>query len=92
MRVLNTHTCQFDEIDPENPEEKAYAILSHTWAKKPEREEQTYEQLRNIQRRYSTSESRASSSVATSRHSTSWLTRIKGVLEFGNPKCPRDLN
>ena len=48
MRLLDTHTGQFVEKDPEN-EETVYAILSHTWDGKGE---QTYEELRDIQRRY----------------------------------------
>ena len=46
MRLLDTNTGQFEE---KNPEETRYAILSHTW---DEEGEQTYEQLRSIQRRY----------------------------------------
>lgn len=48
MRLLDTHTGQFVEKDPDD-EKTVYAILSHTWDKDGE---QTYEQLRNIQRRY----------------------------------------
>ena len=48
MRLLDTHTGQFVEKDPEN-EETVYAILSHTWDGNGE---QTYEELRDIQRRY----------------------------------------
>ncbi|KAM5546278.1 hypothetical protein V8D89_000404 [Ganoderma adspersum] len=55
MRVLDTETGQFVEIDPEATDEyggrktPVYAILSHTWDKKGE---QTYEQLKKIQLRY----------------------------------------
>ncbi|KAM5545093.1 hypothetical protein V8D89_001204 [Ganoderma adspersum] len=55
MRVLDTKTGQFVEIDPEATDEyggrktPVYAILSHTWDKKGE---QTYEQLKKIQLRY----------------------------------------
>ncbi len=45
MRVL---TSQFADINPEDKETK-YAILSHVWDKEGE---QTYEQLRSIQRHY----------------------------------------
>ncbi|KAM5546153.1 hypothetical protein V8D89_000279 [Ganoderma adspersum] len=48
MRLLDTHTGQFVEKDPDD-EKTVYAILSHTWDKDGE---QTYEQLRNIQRSY----------------------------------------
>ena len=46
MRLLDTNTGQFVDKDPERT---IYAILSHTWDDKGE---QTYEQLRSIQRRY----------------------------------------
>nr|VWP02349.1 Cwt1p [Ganoderma boninense] len=54
MRALDTETGQFVEIDleaidkDENPN-TVYAILSHTWDSDGE---QTYEELKNIQRRY----------------------------------------
>ncbi|KAI1786366.1 hypothetical protein LXA43DRAFT_1085497 [Ganoderma leucocontextum] len=48
MRLLDTWTGEFVEKDPRNPETK-YAILSHTWD--PEGE-QTYQELRDIQKRY----------------------------------------
>ena len=47
MRLLDTHTGQFVDRDPEDTE---YAILSHTWDTK--NGEQTYEQLKKIQQRY----------------------------------------
>ena len=47
MRLLDTHTGQFVDEDPEDME---YAILSHTWD--TENGEQTYEQLKKIQQRY----------------------------------------
>ncbi|EJF57905.1 HET-domain-containing protein, partial [Dichomitus squalens LYAD-421 SS1] len=47
MRVLNTETLLFERIDPAKTD---YAILSHTWDHK--NGEQTYEQLRRIQARY----------------------------------------
>ena len=46
MRLLDTSTGRFVEKDPEDTE---YAILSHTWDKEGE---QTYKQLRKIQKRY----------------------------------------
>ena len=46
MRVLDTYTGQFKEI---NPRTESYAILSHTWD--PEGE-QAYQELRQIQKRY----------------------------------------
>ena len=55
MRVLDTETGQFVEIDPEatdedgDPKTPVYAILSHTW---DEKGEQTYEELKKIQGRY----------------------------------------
>lgn len=48
MRLLDTETGQFVEKDPEK-EEVVYAILSHTWDAKGE---QTYQELKNIQWRY----------------------------------------
>lgn len=51
MRLLDTETGQFVERDPEKRrvrERTVYAILSHTWDAK----EQTYGELRDIQRRY----------------------------------------
>ena len=53
MRVVNTATGHFVEIDPNNRKIK-YAILSHTWRRKGE---QTYQQLRDIQTRYTPLES-----------------------------------
>ena len=47
MRLLDTETGQFVEKDPEHTK---YAILSHTWDTK--QGEQTYEQLKKIQKRY----------------------------------------
>ncbi|PIL28461.1 hypothetical protein GSI_08499 [Ganoderma sinense ZZ0214-1] len=58
MRVLDTETGQFAEIDPEaiDPSDflafrrkTLYAILSHTWDAEGE---QTYEELKKIQQRY----------------------------------------
>ena len=49
MRFLDTWTGQFVERDPRDQETR-YAILSHTWDSKGE---QTYQELRDIQRRYS---------------------------------------
>ena len=46
MRVLDTHTGRFVDKDPVDTE---YAILSHTWDSEGE---QTYKQLRKIQKRY----------------------------------------
>ena len=46
MRCLDTHTGEFVDI---NPECTNYAILSHTW---DEGGEQTYTELREIQKRY----------------------------------------
>ncbi len=46
MRVLDTYTGQFKDIDPEDTDVK-YAILSHTWDKS----EQTHGELRDIQQR-----------------------------------------
>ncbi|PIL28687.1 hypothetical protein GSI_08731 [Ganoderma sinense ZZ0214-1] len=48
MRVLNTQTCHFVDIDPMKTGTK-YAILSHTWDATGE---QTYGELRSIQERY----------------------------------------
>ena len=48
MRCLDTHTGEFVDI---NPECTNYAILSHTW---DEGGEQTYTELREIQKRYDT--------------------------------------
>ncbi|TBU43755.1 heterokaryon incompatibility protein-domain-containing protein [Dichomitus squalens] len=45
MRLLNTETGQFEERDPESTK---YAILSHTW----DAVEQTYEEVRELQRPY----------------------------------------
>ena len=47
MRLLDTETGQFVEKDPERTR---YAILSHTWD--IEKGEQTYKELKKIQRRY----------------------------------------
>ena len=49
MRLLDTETGQFVEKDPE-ARETVYAILSHTWDKGGE---QTFEELKKIQWRYS---------------------------------------
>ena len=46
MRFLDTRTGAFVERDPG---ETVFAILSHTWDND---DEQTYEELRDIQRRY----------------------------------------
>ena len=46
MRLLDTETGQFVERDPKRTR---YAILSHTWDTKGE---QTYEELKKIQRRH----------------------------------------
>lgn len=75
MRLLDTETGQFVDRDPEWT---VYAILSHVW---DEEGEQTYEQLKNIQRRY-----KFTSHVpgpqrrpgGASELSTSWLARLKG--------------
>ncbi|TBU51379.1 hypothetical protein BD310DRAFT_982665 [Dichomitus squalens] len=48
MRLLDTHTGQFVEKDPEDKNTK-FAILSHTWDPKGE---QTFKQLKKIQKRY----------------------------------------
>ena len=48
MRVLDTATGHFINIDPKDQTIK-YAILSHTWRPKGE---QTYQQLRAIQKQY----------------------------------------
>nr|VWP01655.1 Alcohol oxidase [Ganoderma boninense] len=48
MRLIDTHTGQFIEKDPEDSK-TLYAILSHTWDQEGE---QPYEELRSIQRRY----------------------------------------
>ena len=53
MRVVNTTTGHFVEIDP-NDRKIKYAILSHTRRRKGE---QTYQQLRDIQTRYTPLES-----------------------------------
>ncbi|EJF59847.1 HET-domain-containing protein, partial [Dichomitus squalens LYAD-421 SS1] len=45
MRVLDTWTCQFVEVDPEKTR---FAILSHTWRER----EQTYDELKIVQARY----------------------------------------
>ena len=49
MRLLDTHTGQFVEKDPRD-QDAIYAILSHTWCQDPP--EQTYSELREIQKRY----------------------------------------
>nr|VWO99468.1 Zn(2)-C6 fungal-type domain-containing protein [Ganoderma boninense] len=55
MRVIDTETGQFVEIDPETTDEydktqkTVFAILSHTWDTGGE---QTYEELKKIQQRY----------------------------------------
>lgn len=46
MRFLDTNTGHFVEKDPKQTK---YAILSHTW---DESGEQTYKELRKIQKRY----------------------------------------
>ena len=46
MRLLDTNTGHFVEKDPKYTK---YAILSHTWDKSGE---QTYKELRKIQKRY----------------------------------------
>ena len=51
MRVLDTRTGQFVQINPRYVE---YAILSHTWIHERGKSEQTFEELRSIQRRYET--------------------------------------
>ncbi|PIL28688.1 hypothetical protein GSI_08732 [Ganoderma sinense ZZ0214-1] len=48
MRVLDTHTGQFVDIDPRTPGIK-YAILSHTWDRTGE---QPYGEVMRIQQRY----------------------------------------
>ncbi|PIL34418.1 hypothetical protein GSI_03193 [Ganoderma sinense ZZ0214-1] len=48
MRLLDTRTGHFVEKDPKNSEFK-YAILSHTWDANGE---QTYKELKKIQKRY----------------------------------------
>ncbi|KAI1786352.1 hypothetical protein LXA43DRAFT_1065138 [Ganoderma leucocontextum] len=77
MRLLDTETGQFVEKDPRTT---VYAILSHTWDKKGE---QTYEQLKNIQRRYDDPESQAPESRPGSRES--------GISSSpGPPQLPRN--
>ncbi|KAM5546190.1 hypothetical protein V8D89_000316 [Ganoderma adspersum] len=49
MRVLDTYTGQFVEIDPRQRESPRYAILSHTWDTTGE---QTYQALLKLQERY----------------------------------------
>ncbi|PIL24717.1 hypothetical protein GSI_12603 [Ganoderma sinense ZZ0214-1] len=49
MRLLDTENGQFVERDPAD-EEMVYAILSHTWD--TEKGEQTYKELKKIQRRH----------------------------------------
>ncbi|PIL28594.1 hypothetical protein GSI_08635 [Ganoderma sinense ZZ0214-1] len=51
MRLLDTHTGQFVEKDPAD-EDTRYAILSHTWDQDGE---QTYKQLKKIQKRHTPS-------------------------------------
>ena len=62
MRVLDTHTGQFEDINPKR--NIAYAILSHTWD--PEGE-QTYQKLRKIQKRYAPSDDSSSDEDNSSR-------------------------
>ncbi|PIL28790.1 hypothetical protein GSI_08834 [Ganoderma sinense ZZ0214-1] len=57
MRLLDTYTGQFIEKDPRDPDTK-YAILSHTWDREGE---QTYQELRDIQKRYAPGPKRQSS-------------------------------
>ncbi|PIL28695.1 hypothetical protein GSI_08739 [Ganoderma sinense ZZ0214-1] len=52
MRLLDTHTGQFEEKDPGNTE---YAVLSHTWKREGE---QTYHDVRHIQARFPSTHSR----------------------------------
>ena len=47
MRLLDTHTGQFVEKDPKK-EKTVYAILSHTWNPAGE---QTFKELKRIQKR-----------------------------------------
>ena len=79
MRLLDTETGQFFAIEPED-EETAYAILSHTWD--TEKGEQTYKELKKIQRRYAPSRRRGlqstSSSHGPSQRLRHWLDRITG--------------
>ena len=49
MRLLDTQTGQFVDRNTKNLE---YAILSHTWDN--DKGEQTFKQLRKIQKRYGT--------------------------------------
>ena len=50
MRLLNTHTGQFEEKDPDDPA-VVYAILSHTWNHEGIGE-QGYVEVQNIQKIY----------------------------------------
>ncbi|KAM5546210.1 hypothetical protein V8D89_000336 [Ganoderma adspersum] len=54
MRVLDTVTGQFVEIDPKDEDIK-YSILSHAWTRSRRRGEQTHQQLRDIQRSHTRS-------------------------------------
>ncbi|PIL28702.1 hypothetical protein GSI_08746 [Ganoderma sinense ZZ0214-1] len=80
MRLLDTLTGQFTDA---NLDETQYAILSHTW---DEEGEQTYEELKKIQRRY-VGRRRASKSLRAtlsshrpSQRLTLWLNRITALM------------
>ena len=64
MRILDTHTGQFKDIDPNNGGIK-YAILSHTWDRTGE---QTYRKLRKIQKRYAPDDDSSSDEDNSSPH------------------------
>ena len=50
MRLIDTYTGEFVEI-PHASKAPDYAILSHTWTRKP-KGEQKYEEVREIQKRF----------------------------------------
>ncbi|TBU43100.1 hypothetical protein BD309DRAFT_1009961 [Dichomitus squalens] len=60
MRLLDTYTGQFIQKDPGH-EDTLYAVLSHTWSHNPP--EDTYKQLKKIQRRYATQPQDSQTSV-----------------------------
>ena len=84
MRLLDTHTGQFVEKDPEN-EETVYAILSHTWDGNGE---QTYEELRDIQRRYAPPlQTHQDGPQGRLKSSASSSSRIKNLYRTHHSSC-----
>ncbi|KAM5546022.1 hypothetical protein V8D89_000148 [Ganoderma adspersum] len=78
MRLLGTNTGHFVEKDPKFTK---YAILSHTWDKAGE---QTYKELRKIQKRYGT----GPLGVALHAPETTHASRAEAVLSLSDPPEP----